>query len=322
MPYRRYSRRGGARQGAAKRRRTTKARPRRRAYARKPRMSMVRKVKKLTTQMRNVQRMAEADMGTFTHRKRVVNRLVSAVNLQAFLTTNGISIAFLDAAIAGLRYYDVQAPGTLIAADGSTGTYQREFTFTSIWMRYTVRNNYRVPVHVDVYSCVPKGDTSIAPGAAYTAGLTNAGNPGQNEPLVHLTDSQNFKDLWKIDQHKKRLLQPGQECALYHSVKSFQYDKSVAVQQAEVFQPRMHGQAWVVFIQGVIAHDSVQVAEHGISAAGIDIQLDSTYKLEYPAGSDLHFINIDDASTAFTNDPIVGNKPIAANQTFLQAAGF
>ncbi len=294
-----------------RKKRPTRKRPQRRS-------KMPRKVKGLTKQVKELKRLAESDMGTHTQRNRDTWNVVSAVNQQQIISIPSSSLTLLEEVISQLRYYDPTAPTTLVTADGTVGTYQKEFYFSKVHSKILVRNNYQVPCSVSVYSCRPKVDTSISPGSAWSGGLVDIGNPGQTNPLVYLTDSVQFNDLWSIERSKRVILEPGQMCAMTTTAKPFQYDPTLADSHNTQYQKMFQAHSWHLHIQGVIGHDTVE-DEQGILQAGVDFVVDNTYIVKYPAGADIVYLHTNDESSTFTNGGVISNKPYTDNQSYSQA---
>lgn len=278
---------------------------------------MPRQMKGLTKQVKELKRLAEADMGTHIHRVRSNVATKALDNLQSHISQTANSTALLETVLAQLRYYDPSNPSTLLQADGSAGTFQKDFYFTRVNCRIVLRNNYQVPALVKVYACVPKDDTSISPNTAYVNGLADIGGVSSNSSLMYLTDSVQFTDLWRIAKSKRTLLQPGSQCVLTWSApNSFQYDPSLVDAHSLVFQKAYHGMVWQIFCQGVPAHDSTVETQQGISAAAVDIISETTFEVRYPAGADIKFITVVEGLDAFSNAAVVSNKPIADNQSY------
>ncbi|WP_445720965.1 hypothetical protein [Flavobacterium sp.] len=272
--------------------------------------------KKVKSQIRELRRLAESDMGTHIQRKRQTGVITSAVGSSSHNSLATSSITNLEEVIAQLRYYNPSAPSTLVTADGTTGTYQKEFFFNKVYGKLTVRNNYQVPAKVTVYSVSPKADTSIAPSTAFTQGLTDIGNPSNVSPLVYLTDSVQFKDLYKINKTKSKTLMPGQQLVCSHSAKPFQYDPSFVDSHAITYQAKFKAMLWVIRLEGVLGHDSSVTTEHNLLQAAIDYENEITFQVKYAAGADIHYIHLDDVSDTFTNAGVVSQKPVADNQSY------
>lgn len=256
----------------------------------------------------------EQEQAIHIHRQRNTSRVTSSVNSITFAAyAEGGSIAHLEAAMASLRYFD---PGTnaLVTAAPTTGTYHRDI-IASVTNKILIRNNYQVPCKLRLYACRPKDDTSISATTAFSNGLTDQGNPSATSPLVFLTDSSQFNELWKIDQSKMVVLQPGQECIHSYHIKEFDYDFALGDSHSLSYQSKYNGFNYVIRLEGILGHDTA-IDEQGTLQAAVDVQIDSTYKFRYDAGKDLEDYSVTDNSDTFTNAGVVSNKPVSDNQQY------
>lgn len=269
-------------------------------------------VKKLAKAVHKLRIATESDQGVLTYRWRQTYRCLASVNSSSHtnvpVSLNGV----LETILAQLRYYNPSVPGTLTQADGASGTFMKDFTFDKIYTSLICRNNYQVPAKVRVYLCKVKDDTSIEPTSAFSNGLADIGNPSSTSPLVYLTDSPQFTDLWKIENSEIAQLQPGEEMKMTYSIPTFQYDPSLVDSHNQAYQTRYHGCVIVVRVEGVLGHDT-SVDQQGSLAAGVDIQLDRTFVVKYSAGADIEYLVVNDESDTFTNGGVTSQKPIPDN---------
>lgn len=267
-------------------------------------------IKDLKKKVKNIAKSLENDRALHVHRVRTTFDLDAAQNAIIMnATTYGISA--LETAMANLRYFD---PGTnaLVTAAPSTGTYHRDIHVKSIVYSIEACNNYQVPCKLTLYACRPKFDTSISPMTYFTDGLTDQGAPTATSQLVHLTDSEMFKEAWNIEKSKSIVLRPGRSCKLTHTIPNFEYDFSLADTHTSSFQKRYNGFAWVQRVEGVLGHDSA-ADEQGFLPASADFVLNVKYVFAYDAGKDLSDISISDSADNFTNGGLVSSYPVADN---------
>lgn len=273
--------------------------------------------KKVKKQIKELKRIAEADMGTHIERERSVARALCGVNAMSMSGYSVMGNAAIERMLAKLKYYDIATPATLVTASGVTGTYTKDFYISRCYSKFTARNNYQVPCKVKIFFCTPKTDTSITALSAFTNGLTDAGNPTVTSPLVQLTDSPQFGELWKIASSKSVTLQPGQECVLTNSFKEFQYDPSLVDSQTLAFQPKYGANNVLLRLEGVLGHDSVEATEQTTLQAGLEVMYETTLECKYAAGIDLYTVSIlNNADTTFTNVGVASSKPLADNQSY------
>lgn len=283
-----------------------------------------RKVNKLPTatgnlkkQVVSIQKQLKADQAYHTHKRRETNIVSVGVNQSTHTTLAVTRTTELEAAMATLRYYNPSSPGTLTTADASTGTYSRKVHFQGFHKKLTIRNNYQIPVKVRVYSCVPKNDTSILPTTFYSDGITDQCISGSTtSPQLYLFDIDMVKDNWKSVKTTSKILNPGQQMVCTYNAKAFDYDPSSVDSHALVYQKKYQAQAWVVRLEGIISHDTVE-SEQTTNQGAIDYINDTIYKMTYDAGTnlnDISFNNVADAS--FTTSGVCTNRPVADNQTY------
>lgn len=273
----------------------------------------VKKKPTLKKQVKEIKRVLNSQRAIHVHRVRTAFDLDAAVNSIAMNST-AYTIANLESAMANLRYFD---PGTnaLVTASPASGTYSREILVKKVVYKIIARNNYQVPCRLTLYACRPKIDTSVTPSTYFFNGLTDQGNPTNTSQLVHLTDSQEFKDAWSIEKSKQFVLKPGEEVSMYHSLKPFSYDFSLSDTHTLSYQRKANGFSWIQRVEGILGHDTI-ADEQGFLAASCDFAPEVKYEFNYDAGKDLHDISISDNVSTFTNAGVVSNCPVSDNQQF------
>lgn len=266
----------------------------------------------LQKQINSLKKTQKNNQGMLTYRWRTTGRILAAVNQQTFSSLVATSVTSLETVLSQLRYYDPAAPGSLVTADGTTGSYQKDFLFTLQSVIGLVRNNYQSPAKVTIYVFQVKDDTSINPPSAFANGLADVSNATETSPLVYVSDSDQLSDLWKIVKTYKCILQPGEEYEVSYSTPKFRYDPSLTDSHPDSYQRRYKAYAIVARVEGVVGHDS-SVDEQGMLAAGIDWVVKRTWKVSYDAGGDIDFVYVNDTSDSFTNGGLVSQKPIPDN---------
>lgn len=272
--------------------------------------------KKIKQQLKEVKKLAEADMGTLTYRDIETSQLLASSNSQGVVSYVGNSTEAIEEVIAQLRYYNPSSPSTLVTADGATGAYQKEFYISRAYSKITCRNNFQVPAHVSIYICVPKQDTSITPTTAWSNGLTDSSNGTTSNINSFPTDSLQFTDLWRIQKTRKKVVQPGSTWSLNHSVKPFSYDPSLIDDHSFSYQRLFRGWSYLVVVQGVCGHDSTTTTTTGILQAGVDFVVERTFEVRYNAGADIKYTYYASALGTLTTGGVVSQKPVADNQKY------
>lgn len=276
------------------------------------------KVTGLTKQVRELKRLAKADMGTHIHRIRMVDTIKASENNQQYSHLFANNVAILQDVLSRLKYYDPSNPTALLTADGDSGSFQKEFYFSKVHSKIVVRNNYQVPCEVRVYSLTIKDDTSVNPTQVYEDGLVDMGSPSPTSPLLFLTDSKVFRDTYHILKSKVVHLDAGKECTMSWTAKPFSFDPATFDVHNRQYQTAYKAMAWMVFVRGTVAHDALG-SDTGTSSAGVDMLVDVVLEVQYPAGADITQISVDNQSDVFSNGALITNKPMADNQPFTSA---
>lgn len=293
-----------------------------RKYKSKARFSKpVTDLKSVKESVNILKRSVEADQGTLIYRFRRCMTARSAVN--SCLITQGKplnNVSNIEAVLAQLRYYDIATPDTLVQADGTTGTYRKDFNFNKSFHKIVIRNNYQVPCRVRAVIYKVKEDTSLTPPSCIINGLADVGNPSITSPLIYATDSEQLNEIWKSDESWSGILQPGSRKVITYSNKKFTYDPSITDNHALTYQRSFDGCYFSIRVEGVIGHDAVE-DEEGTLQSGVDVQVDSSWEVLYPAGVNLKYIVVNDTSDSFTTGGatggVVSQKPVADNLSYL-----
>lgn len=276
-------------------------------------VNVKKRVSKLSKQVSKLNKFCATGTGTLIFHDRQTYTCRSAVNQFTHQLAYAMRTTEMEAVLAQLRFFDPANPATLVNASGASGAYARDYLFKTIYTKTCIRNNYQVPARVTYYCCCPKEDTSITPVTAFTNGLTDQGNPTATSMLLHLTDSIQFNDLWRIAKSQTWTLMPGQEVSQIMSVKDVCYDPANTDEHTLAYQAKNRAYQIVIRVEGVIAHDSSVSTEQGFIAAGVDICNHTKYVVQYEAGVDLNFIYINDNADTFTNGGLVSSMPVADN---------
>lgn len=250
------------------------------------------------------------------HRQRRSGRVLSNPGMTNIVDVQTAgSKASIEASFNNLRYFD-PATNALVVGDPFSGTYSRDICL-SIVRKLLVRNNYQVPVHVQVWSCRPKDASQDSALSLYTSGLVDQNNPSSTSPLVYVSDSKDLTCTWNIKCVVNRTLQPGQSATASANDKRFDYQISVNDENTVAFQKKQGGHNFLIRVTGILGHDNAGAAQYGIIPAGVDYLFDAVYRVEYDAGKDLQDYSVDDTSAStFTSAGVVSQKPLADNQGY------
>lgn len=291
-------------------------RHRKRGARKKP--NLAKKVHKMAKTVRHVSEQMRGVLTTHVDRGRVTSSLKSAVHLQNYNTFNSNTVTNIETMLGNLYYFN-PATNAWVNASGAASTKDIDFLIEKTYGKIVCRNNYQVPCLVSIYRVEPKSDTSIAPHTAYDNGLADniSGALTGTSALLYPTDSDQFVDLWRISASKKKILEPGQELHDSYSCKPYRYNPSDVDSQTDTYQRRYHSTSWLVFVEGMLGHDTAVATEQTLLAAGIDIQYDLKYVVKYTGGQNATIRTVSDSSDAsFTNGGVVSLQPVADNLAY------
>lgn len=264
--------------------------------------------KKLKSDIHEISKKVESGMATLIHRIRnyaAVTVAANAGNHQAWALSD---LTTIEDALGQLRYYDPTAPSTLVTADATTGSYQKEVLCTKQSMVVRIRANYQVPIRLAIYVCHIKNDTSILPSTAMSQGAADESNLTATSPLLYPSDIDKLKDLWSVKMYKKCILQPGMEISIpFVSNKSFQYDPSLHDEHNQQYQKRNNSMAIFVRAWGLLAHDT-SADQQGFQDVKYDYDITRTYEFRYDGGADIKYVYGVDNVDTFTNGAQVCNN--------------
>lgn len=271
------------------------------------------KGQKLAKQVRHLQKQVNANTSILKYKARSFGTVKAAANQCAY-ASYPLSTSSLESVLQNLRYFDPSAPGTYKTVDFTAGT-QSKSVEVQFYSKIDIRNNYKVPVIVDVYCVTAKQDTSIAPDAAVTNGLTDLGiSSPSTEVQCFPTESPQFQDLWKIAKHSQIELQPNLATTLKWSCDPFSYDPSVVDSHNLTFQKEMRSMCWLIRVMGVMAHDSSVTTEIGQAPCGVDVMNNRIFTIKYPGGADFEYMIVTNSATTFTNGANVSMPTITQTQ--------
>lgn len=296
---------------------TRRKRPRRSYKSKGSRRTKRSTVTKLSKRVSKLSHEVGASLGKLTHRNLFSWSLT--VDQNKSLTHDVVISARGQVAqpLKALPFY-VAATNSIQVVDATLGGFQREYQFTSTSVKCVLRNNYRVPVQVRSCFVVPKSDTGVGPTEAFEDGLLDAGLLDPESSLIRWSDSQVYTDLWRSisGSFKDVILLPGEQILMSTNLGSFDYQIATTLEDTQTYRVADKPISLMVQIRGIIAHDSVDVTQHGLSGAALDISLEVIRKITYNAGASIERSVLLDQTTDFSNSAIVAATPAAALQSF------
>lgn len=252
-------------------------------------------------------------------RERAVGSRTAAVGkTELFEFAPGGTKAIIEAACQNLRFYDPNTDA-LVTRDLANGTYSRHCNM-SIFRKLCLTNNYGVPCKVEIYSCVPVDDTNNGV-ITYMTNVIVGGDQGTglalNSNLLYPSDFEDVKQAWKMKRVVNKVLNPGSTvCAIANS-ENVKYEFGYADAHGQAYQKDHGGHLFLLRLTGHIGHDAAGLNQWSNLQCGVDYVVDTTFRIKYDAGKDLHDLSYSDASaTGFTNIGVCSQKPITDNQSY------
>lgn len=295
-------------------RRTTNRRRRGRRIIRRPRT--VRFQAKMAKKVRKLEKCLVKTISTHIHRRRDAGELTSSAGeIAQRIVSCGGTKALIETAMANLRYFD-PSTNTVVTANPTVGSYSRE-ACVEIHRKLTVRNNYVVPVMVQIFSCIPKDATNISPLTSYSNGMADQLDPDIDSPLVFLSDCRELHDLWNLKQVARGVLKAGQTLTGVSHQKDFSYEFSSNDTHSLAYDKDQGGHTFIIRITGILGHDSaLNTTQISTGECGVDWMCDVTFTFKYDAGKYLHDVSISDNTNAPTTSTIHGAVPIPDNVSY------
>lgn len=235
--------------------------------------------------------------------RRIDNHILNsgAVGAKNYSQIDMNNLTQLQASLANLRYYNPGTPGTLVNADGTTGTYSKQYFFNSISGKITMRNNTTAEGNVVVYVVVPRHSTSNSAQQAFAAGFNDqAANAtyAVNHVCAFPTDSEQFNKHWRIVKIKKRHLKIGERFTVTHHINKFKYNDAHADDENDSYQPKYKSFAFLVGIYGDLMHGGTAPHDANFQRFAVDCITECTYKITYDGGARLSDFSVSDLRTA------------------------
>lgn len=289
----------------------------RKKYRPRSNAKLTRDVARLKATTKQLKFSDESSNGTMTYRLHTSHAIIAGENVQNSIGYDGWSVSDMETALANLKYYNPSAPTTLVTADATTGSYNKQVHFKSITASLEIRNNYQSDCNLVVYLCKPRDDTSIGPTTAWSNGATDGANVGITDTAVYPNDFKQFRDLWTAKRVQSSCLNPGQTVKVSHSERDIMFDPSTIDEHNLTYQKYYGNFVFLVVVKGVISHDANLSSQRGLEGVGVDILRKRTAIVNYDAGIGLEYIHadttgLDTATTGF----VQSHQPVSDNLTY------
>jgi hypothetical protein len=292
-----------------------KYKKRKRSYKKKPRRGKRRRrgtssasISRLRSRVSNLEEITRRNIGKYVYKQRAAGLVNSAVSKVRHVGVDGWDINDLGNVIDALPVFD-ESTGTFDNVDFTSISDKQEVLFQKNFSKIMLKNNYEAPVEVHLYLVVPRLDTSITPVNAYANGLANVGiaSAQDSTEMCYLSDSNQFRSLYRILKKKNRTLGPGQTMELSHDFGKFAYDQSLIDNHSLDYQWKFRCHAYMIRVEGALAHNnSGSTLEYTRLPSGVDYEIFRKHVVLYEAGMDKETLEIvDDTATSFTDGGLI-----------------
>lgn len=286
-----------------------------RKYSNDKNVGKAKKPKSLRKRIAILEKKTASVLSTLTYRLSATQSVLTTANTATYGSFAMNQASNFEAALAQLKYYDPAVPGTLVTADGASGSYERHFRMKG-YMSLEMKNNYQIPVLVKVYTYQCAADTSYSPTGWLDNILPDSSNSTKASPLIYPTDGKDMGDLYKLLGCKTFSMQPGDKRFVSTSQGEISYDPSEYDNHPFENQADFKTTYFIVRVTGAIAHDKTTTTNVGLAAGGIDIIQKTVYRIKYNAGGPaLNYTYISSGYDTMAAGPLV-SQVVVDNQEY------
>lgn len=225
-----------------------------------------------------------------------------AVNLCSYNEYFIGSTTTLEGLLANYKKVDDAGAGDAVnTITMSTAGYNCRLKIVSGTEKLTMRNSIKIPVQVDLYWITPKYNASSAPSACLEHGaddLSLGDSDWQVEPWFYPGHAKTFRDLYRVDRHKKVFLEPGQSTVAWLKMKpNITYDPNTNDYNSHTYRRRFC-KFMLIRLQGTVSHDQTTNTNVGFGDARLDIVRQTTYKYRFVQANNIKYDQYTDALDA------------------------
>lgn len=238
----------------------------------------------------------EKPTALFVFKSSITNQVLHAANECGYADYVMWDLVALEEVLNAVPYQAIATPQTTATTDLTAATRNQKVpmrVFTKIW----IKNNHNMPFDLDYYVWVPKtdfalsGDDVILEVAEDLAksGIANvaAGDALYNNPTIYPSDSPLWRQIAKVEEHKKVRLEPGDEITV-SSGDYFTYNQEYRDEHATSITKFMCKHI-LLRSMGVPSHDETTTTNVGLSDGGYDWVMHRRYEVISP--SDIKTLN-------------------------------
>lgn len=268
-----------------------------------------------TRKLTRVAKVVDNTMGKKVYRHVQLAQHVVAPGVCAYFQL-GIGHARISDALTTVQYFDPAAATERKFFDANaSGDIDREFLFTSLDSKLTLRNNNKHDALLRLYCLVPKDATNLTSITLFSEGLdsrTTQTNP-ETYPGSYLTDSNLLMDMYSIVSTKKVVIEPGKECTMKYHHGPFSYNTAERTVQGldSDFNPKWGAHIYVWQLMGRAVNSDSSTSTVGLGPASVLSTLSTTLKMTYDAGGAVDQLDYDPVNQSVISDSKSLNMPSA-----------
>lgn len=214
----------------------------------------------------------------------------------------------IEGALANIPFYNEELATWVENGNPSSSAKSVQIKVKFMRLKLLLKNNFQSTCYIRLYLVKPKKPTDIGPHTAFTNGIADAytNSTGDvNSVLSHITDSQDFNQLYKIVATHKERLGPGESKTICSPSKFKPFLYNPADRDAVTENYDVDDLLWVIQTHGEWSHGSTTTSNLGWGEYGIDIARLDTLVFEYNSGGPSrrsYSIKLDTTKEAFTSD--------------------
>lgn len=262
--------------------------------------------------VKQIQRVLNESTGVMRYRYFRLARMQASSNSQNAIFLTGSQNTDMKTYLAALMYK--KDDGTFSTKPLNTAL-QNQFNIDSLTSKLKFRNNNAVDLHVKVYVCEAREDTSADPVVLWrnNEAVTYNGTGTILDVQTYPSDSKFVTNSWHLKLGFKGVLTPGQTAEVSHTSKDGTYDAGVATASGLAFQRSWKPFGFLIVMQGTLSHDDSNSSLVGLNQTELGYSLENVARISYDAGGDVEFVHIDQFFSAHTGLYIQSQKPKGAN---------
>lgn len=256
------------------------------------------RIAKMEKKLNDICEVTNNNISTFTEKKYEGTNLVCAVGQQSWLSLPVGTGTDFRSIMTGLRYWNVTTNTyDTVNIGASNGATNLDIHYQC--SKLEIKNNYQVPVRVNVYIAHTKVDTNLGSLDYLLADIPSYSNMTTKEQLgVYLTDSQLVRTNYNVKKMVTTILAPGESVKTNHTEKNcrnIDMEWLNATGGFYTYAKKLHSYEWIINIEGCPSHSSTIFSQVSNASAAVDIIYEDQMKCKYQGGSNSTYLRVTDA---------------------------